>query len=226
MSGCSATKQGHAVSIYTPTYGPKAEANPTNYCTDLFVETECCRRVFPVQWEGNPRRSWSVPGNHTESGNIPWYTPQSSASLLYLHFKLRTGTCIVIFLDTGILHWCRSRDHIPVNDIQTNKYILNFSRPLQNDPSVYSGTTAKQCWAEQKTSETVIFEKSEKFLVQNQSEFHNSTAPSHKNLWGVLLLSIWQTFIRDRHESETPEQIAFKVTHWIIHFLPDILYIG
>lgn len=74
-------------------------------------------------------------------------------------------------------------------------------------------------------AETVIFEKSEKFLVQNQSEFHNSTAPSHKNLWGGLLLSIWQTLL-DRHESETPEQIAFKVTHWIIHFLPDILYIG
>lgn len=76
-----------------------------------------------------------------------------------------------------------------------------------------------------KKAKQVIFEKSEKFLVQNQSEFHNSTASSHKNLWGGLLLSLWQTLL-DRHESETPEQIASKVTHWIIHFLPDILYIG
>lgn len=211
MSGCIAIKQEHAVSIYTPTYGPKAEANPTNYCTDLFVETECCKRVFPVQWEGNPKRSWSVPGNYTESGNISWYIPQSSASLLYLYFKLRTGTCITIFLDTGILHLCLSRYHIPVNDIQTNKYILKFSCPLQNDPPLNSGTTAKQCWTKQKNSETVIFEKSEKFLVQNQSEFHNSTAPSHKNLWGVLLLSIWQTLLETDMNLKHPSKLPSKL---------------
>lgn len=40
-----------------------------------------------------------------------------------------------------------------------------------------------------------FFKSLRNFLVQNQSEFHNSTAPSHKNLWGGLLLSIWQTLL-------------------------------
>lgn len=87
----------------TPTCAPKAGANPTNCCTGLSVGTERCRRVFPAQWEGNPRRSWVCPRELHRIRNIPWDTPQSSASLLYLYCKLRTGTLIVIFLD--MLHW-------------------------------------------------------------------------------------------------------------------------
>lgn len=226
MSGCIAIKQEHAVSIYTPTYGPKAEANPTNYCTDLFVETECCKRVFPVQWEGNPKRSWSVPGNYTESGNISWYIPQSSASLLYLYFKLRTGTCITIFLDTGILHLCLSRYHISVNDIQTNKYILKFSCPLQNDPPLNSGTTAKQCWTKQKKLRNSDLWKVWEISGSESVRISQLNSSLTQEPVGCPAAFHLTNFIRDRHESETPEQIAFKVTHWIIHFLPDILYIG
>lgn len=81
LCGCIAAKQ-NMQHPYIPQHGPKAEANPTSCCAGLFVETECCRRVFPAQWGGNPRRSWSVPvpGNCTESGNIPWYTQNQGTS--------------------------------------------------------------------------------------------------------------------------------------------------
>lgn len=74
---------------------------------------------------------------------------------------------------------------------------------------------AEKCFL--KSLRNLWFSISENFTAQQLSH--------KKNLWGGLLLSIWQTLL-DRHESETPQQIAFKVTHWIIHFLPAILYVG
>lgn len=85
---------------------------------------------------------------------------------------------------------------------------------------------AKQCWTEQKSPETVIFEKSEKFFGSESVRISQLNSSFTQEPVGWPAAFHLTNFIRDRHESVTPEQIAFKVTHWIIHFLPDILYIG